>query len=156
MKEISIMIQIAGAIVRNQKAYLCVKAETEAGFYIDVEPVFIADLNVDDFTSSLEKVIALGHPKISTPTPSEMKQRKDPILTATKTKNWKALAKNSVSYSLSWTQDGIVLYISRLDKKGRFEIDPNKTTIFPKETELRTIVETILVDIQSRPELDTK
>jgi hypothetical protein len=63
------------------------------------------------------------------------------------------LAKKGASYSIVWGPDEITLYISRLDKKGRFETDPTKTAKFAKGTSLETIVETILADVRSRPEL---
>lgn len=148
------MAQIAGVIIRNNKAYLCVDAQTEAGFYFGIEPVFISNLNVEEFTTAFQKVIAFGHPKIPTPTVEEMKKRRDPILAAAGVKSWKALAQNGASYTISWRENSITLYMSRLDKKGRFETDPGKTRTFSKETPLQTIVEVILADAQSRPELN--
>jgi hypothetical protein len=122
--------QSVGLIIYKNKAYVPVEAQTEAGFYFAVEPVF------------------------TTPTLEEMK-KKDVILSITGAKSWKALAKNGASYPISWSKDGITLYMSRLDKKGRFETDPNKTRVFSRETPLQTIVEAILEDVQSRPELST-
>ena len=82
-----------------------------------------------------------------------MQQRKDPILTAVGVKTWNQLAKGGAEYSISWAENQIALYMYRLDKKGRFEPDPNKTKTFPKDTGLRGIVEAILADVNTRPEL---
>jgi hypothetical protein len=147
------MITIAAAIVRNNKAYLAVMAQIEAGPYLDIEPVFTADLTVNSLTSAFEKVIAAGHPKIPTPTKEEMKEREDPILKAARVSSWKQLARGGASYTIEWTKDTILLYISRLDRRGRFEVDPVKTQTFTRDTHLRTIVSAILEDARSRPEL---
>lgn len=147
------MIKVAVAIVRRGKAYLAVLAKIEGGPYLMVEPVFTADLTVHSLTAAFEQVIAAGHPQIPSPTKEEMQRRKGPILKAAGVSSWKKLAKNGASYSIEWREDTIILYISRLDRKGRFEVDPAKTRTFPKQTRLRTIVETILEDVRSRPEL---
>lgn len=147
------MIKVAGAIVRRGKAYLAVNAHMEGGGYLAIEPVFTADLTVDSLIATFEQVIAAGHPQIPTPTKEEMQKRKDPILKAAGVRSWRELAKGGADYTIEWKEDTITLYISRLDHKGRFEVDPAKTRTFAKETPLRTIVEAILEDVRSRPEL---
>jgi len=147
------MTRGAVAIVRRGKAYLAVLAKVEGGPYLMVEPVFTADLTVDSLTAAFEQVIVAGHPQIPSLTEEEMQKRKDPILRATGVSSWKRLAENGSSYSIEWGEDTIVLYISRLDRKGRFEVDPAKTRTFARDTPLPTIVEAILEDVRSRPEL---
>lgn len=147
------MVKVAGAIVRRGKAYLAVEAHMEGGGYLSIEPVFTADLTVDSLTAAFEQVIAAGHPKIPALTGEEIDRRKDPILEAAGVRSWKELAKGGADYTIVWEEDTITLYISRLDRKGRFEVDPAKTRTFAKDTPLRTIVEAILEDVRSRPEL---
>lgn len=147
------MVKVAGAIVRRGKAYLAVDAHMEGGGYLAIEPVFTAELTVDSLTAAFEQVIAEGNPEIPTPTKEEMQRREDPILKAAGVRSWKELAKGGAAYTILWEEDTITLYISRLDRKGRFEVDPAKTRTFAKDTPLRTIVEAILEDVHSRPEL---
>lgn len=45
------------------------------------------------------------------------------MLAAAGVKSWYRLAKGGADYSIFWEEDRIVLYMSRLDKKGRFEVD---------------------------------
>jgi len=148
------MIEVVGVTVRKGKGYIPVHAQIEGGPYFMVEPVFVANLTVDDLVAALEKAIAFGHPQIPPPTQEEMKQRTDPMLAAAGVKSWYQLAKGGADYSIFWSEDRIVLYMSRLDRKGRFESDPNKTKNFGLDTPLQAIVETILADIKTRPELD--
>jgi len=148
------MIEVAGVIVRKGKAYIPVHAKSEGGPYYLIEPVFTVDLTVDDLLAALSNAIAAGHPQIPPPTKEDMKKCQDPILRASGTKSWKQLAKNGASYNIFWSENQTILYMSRLDNQGRFEPDPNKTKTFPKDTEMRVIVEAILADANTRPELE--
>jgi len=147
------MIQGAWVVVRKGKGYIPIQGQIEAGPYLGIESVYTVNLNVEDIVQAFEQVIAAGHPQIPTPTKEEMQRRKDPILKAAGASSWKTLAKNGASYTIEWQEEAITLYISRLDRKGRFEVDPAKTRTFPKGTPLRAIVEAILEDVRSRPEL---
>jgi hypothetical protein len=147
------VVDIASIVIRQSKGYLPTLGQIEGGPYMAIEPVYTVNLTVDELTDAFEKVIAAGHPQIPEPTKEEMQRRKDPILKAAGVKSWKALAKCGATYSIEWGEDFITLYISRLDRKGRFEVDPTKTRTFSKGTPLRTIVEAILEDAHSRPEL---
>lgn len=146
------MADIADVIVRNGKGYLSTWGQIENnGPYVTIEPIYTVNLNIAELTNAFEKVIASGHPQLPEPTHEEVKKRVAPMLRITKTKSWKELAKNGAAYTIEWNPDHIALYMSRLDKKGRFEADPNKTKQFPKETPLQAIVEAILADAASRP-----
>lgn len=149
------MTSVASVVVRKGKAYTCVAAQTEAGFYVDSEPVFVVDLDTDEVLAALEKVIALGHPSVPTPTVEEMRKRQGLIIpSAAGVSSWKKLAQGGASYSIQWRKDGTTtLFISHLDTKGRFEWDPARTRTFAANTPLRIIVETIFEDVHSRHEL---
>jgi hypothetical protein len=147
------MIQGVDVVVRQDKAYSCVAAQTEAGFFIDAEPVFVAVLQSDEVVAMLKKVMAFDHPKVPTPTPEEMHRRKSLIPAAAGVKNWKKLAQGGAAYSIQWRKDGtITLFMSRLDKKGRFEWDQDKTQTFAGDTPLEKMVGAILEDVRSRDE----
>jgi len=120
---------------------------------MDLEPVYIADLNIESLSLAVKKVLAAGHPYLPNPTREEMRRRKDPVLAATKARSWKELAKAGASYSIAWTDKEIQVSMSRRDKKGRWEWDPEKMRSFPLDTPLQEIVAVILEDIQSRPEV---
>lgn len=147
------MIRGANIIVRRGKGYIATEALIEGGPYVAVEPIYVVNLDPQEIVEALKKVITTGHPTFPSPTREEWQKRKDPVLKAAGVKSWKALARNGASYMVEWSNDTINLYISRLDRQGRFEIDPARTRTFPKRTSLETIVEAILDDVRSRPEL---
>lgn len=144
---------VVGIYVWRGKAYLPVKARIESGFFMDIEPVYTAGLDAEELLSAVEKVLAAGHPCLPDPTREEMRQRKSPVLAATGARSWKELARTGASYSIDWTEQEIQVYMSRLDKQGRWEWDPAKTRIFPPDTPLPDIIAVILEDMRSRPEL---
>jgi len=135
------------------KAYLPVQGRFESGIWVGLEPVQVADLSEDGLVTAIQRVQAAGHPQLPNPTREEWQKRKDPVLAATKARSWKALARAGASYSVDWTDDKIRLDISEVDKKGRWEQDPQKVRIFPIDTSLQAITKAILEDIRSRPEL---
>jgi hypothetical protein len=141
------MIKIASIIIRGGKAYLPVSAKVEGGGpYVLVEPVFTANLTVDDLTAALERIIAAGHPPIPPLTRDDWRRRKDPLLAAAGVKSWKQLATDSRAYALTWEADKITLYLHDLDEQGRFAAGPGRFQTFPSDTPLRTIVAAILED----------
>lgn len=140
-------------VVYRGKAYLPVQARFESGIWVGVEPVFTAELKVNKLVAAIRKVIQAGHQTLPDPTREEWQQRKDPVLVATKARSWKALARNGASYGIDQLNDKIRVDMSYTDKKGRWQNDPEKVRIFPKDTPLEEIVEVILADAHSRPEV---
>jgi hypothetical protein len=139
--------------VYRGKAYLPVQARFESGIWADVEPVFTSTLEVNELIVAIQKVIKAGHPLLPEPTREEWQARKDPMLSATKARSWKALAKNGASYSIYQKDDEIRVDMSYTDKKGRWQNDPQKVHLFPRNTSLKDIVKIILDDVRSRPEV---
>jgi hypothetical protein len=147
------MIRVAGIIVRNGRGYVPTEAVVEGGPYILVEPIYTVNLTAREVIEALKSVIDAGHPEFSSLTHEEWQRRKDPILEVAGVRSWKELAKGGASYTIEWSEDSVTLYVSRLDHKGRFEVDPTKTNTFPRQTPIETIVGAILKDVRSRPEL---
>jgi hypothetical protein len=150
-------VQTAMIFVRQGKAYLPVMALTEHGVLIGIEPVHTADLTLEALLIALEKVSSAGHPRIPHPTREEWRylSRRDPILRAAGVKSWRAFSQYSVVYTIGWTEQAVVIYISHLDHLGRTDYASAKKLTFPRDAPFRTIVEAILKDIRSRPELQT-
>ena len=147
------VLRIVGIYIWRGKAYMPVQAQIESGAFMDIEPVYTAGLNAEELLSGVEKVLAAGHPRLPDPTQEDMRRRKDPVLAATRARTWKELARTGAAYDISWTDKGVRIDMSRLDKKGRWEWDPAKVRILPPDTPLPEIIAVILEDIQSRPEL---
>jgi hypothetical protein len=146
-------MQLVGIYAWRGKAYLPVQAQIQSGPYMDVEPIYISDFDASELAKAIEKVIAAGHPRLPDPTREEARTKKSPTLLATKARSWKELARTGASYTIVWDDNEIRIDMSRLDAKGRWEYDPQKKQTLPPDTPLATIVDIILEDIRSRPEV---
>lgn len=147
-------LTVVGLYVWHNFAYIPHMDQFESGIFVDVNPVLISGLNVNEMAEVIRKVRNAGHKRLPEPkNREEALARKDPILAATKAKSWKELAKTGASYSISWSDNAVRINMSKLDKKGRWEYDPQKMRILPPDTTIEQIVEIILEDVNSRPEL---
>lgn len=140
-------------VVWRGKAYLPVRGQFKSGIRVDLEPVYTADLNVDDLVSAAHKVLAHGVAELGDLRPDEWRGGKDPILAAAKASSWRAVVRSGTAYSLGWSDKGIRLDMALPGKGSGWEYDPAKVRIFPPETPLADIMAVILEDIRSRPEL---
>jgi hypothetical protein len=148
------MERSASIIVYRGKAYVPTQAQIEGvGGHLDVEPIYVVGLTVEELTQVLEQVFVAGNPMVPVPTQEEMRRHSDVVPKAAGVRSWKALARDGAAYSIGWRDDGILLYMSMVDEKGRFVWDPAKTRRFPPDTGIRTLAEAILEDTRSRLEL---
>jgi hypothetical protein len=146
--------ECVGIYVWQGKAYLPVQARTELGVWMDTEPVYVADVTTEELLSAVQKILMAGHLQVPHPTREEWRRHKDPVLTATGARNWKELARTGASYSIRWNDEGIRVSMSRLDKDGKWEFDPEKLRVFPPNTALEDIVAVILEDVRLRAEVE--
>ncbi len=142
--------RVVAIVVWRGKAYLPNQVRYESGIRADAEPVFAANLTVEDLVSAAERVLAAGEPSLPDPTREQWQNRKDPVLKATNARSWKELARSGALYVIGLADNGIRLDISRLDKKGRWEFDPEKVHTFSPRTPLPDIMAIIVEDIRSR------
>lgn len=138
--------------VWHGKAYLPTQARFESGIYVAVEPVHIASLNAHELSRIIldikgTKLIRLPSPKAR----EEFQARKQVVLETTGARSWKQLAQSGVAYTIGW-KENVRIDMSRLDKKGRWENDPDKVRTLPLDTPVERIVEIILEDLKTRPE----
>lgn len=137
------------------KAYLPTQAQYETGGNIDVNPVYVANLRATELAEAMGKVLAAKQPILSALTKEEIGHRTSPVLVATGARSWKVLAQTGASYVIGWNGKEVRIDMSRLDKKGRWEYDLDKTKLLPPDTSLTSIAETVMDDIQSRLEVLT-
>jgi hypothetical protein len=143
-------ISVATITVREGKAYIPTQGQSDSGYFVNIEPIYICELTLQEIVTALQKVLEAGHPLIHIRTPEEGKKYSDLMLRATRTKSWKELGKTGISYSIGFSSKGIRIEMSRLDKHGRWEFDPEKRRELPNKTPLKEIVEIILEDVKSR------
>lgn len=131
-------------IVWNNMAYFPTQCQTEAGFFVDCEPVISSSPNINGMMTAVQDSLKRGHPQIPTPERHEWKEHESVILKATGARSWKALAKNGRAFGIDWTDQNIILEIDRVDSKGRWEPDLEKRREFPLDTPLENILSLVL------------
>jgi hypothetical protein len=146
-------ISVAGIDIHEGKAYMPVMGRTDSGLFINTEPVFICDLSIEEMAKNLQKVREAGHPLIHIGSSEELKKYTNLIPKASGVKSWKAFARTGFSYTIGWSEKGILIEMSRLDKRGIFEFDPTKAKELPLDTPIKDIVQIILDDVWSRPQV---
>ena len=148
------MIQVAHILLRKGKAYLPTEGQVEGGgAFVQIDPVLITEIASDAIAEALAQIAAIGHPTIPNILRDEWKQRKDPLLTATRVRSWSALARTSASYNITWESHQITLMLHALDAKGRFAATPERAKIFTESVSLRELAEHIVTDVAQLPQL---
>lgn len=149
--------------VRQGKAYLPTLYRSEKyHLYARREPVLVADLTLEGLLAAIEHMKVRGNPSIELPEdPEEWRRwvreakRRGPELKAAGVKSWKEFGQKARAYEIDWTDEKVIVQMSKPFAKGGFTFDRRGTLEFPPDTPLRTIVKVILADIQSNPELLT-
>lgn len=144
------MITSASITICKGKVYLPILGITNSGLFVDTNPVFICNPIIEEMVINLQKVQEIGHPLIEINSSEDRLKHVKVMLTATGTKSWKELARLGNSYSLSWSNKGTLLEMSRLNKQGRWEYDPFKTKRLPLDTPYNDLIQIILDDYHSR------
>lgn len=137
-------------IICNDKAFISVEGKTDSGLYVDMEPVFVSNVSIEEIKSNLAKVQAFGHPRVQILSSEDRNMAAKVMLKATGAKSWKELGRTGFCYTFSGNESYIFLQISRLDKKGRWEYDPEKEHTFPLDTPLDEVIQIIIDDYHSR------
>lgn len=143
---------MAEIIIWDEKAYVASNARVPSGLFTSIEPVFVVDPTLDELVPVVQKVLSSKPKLLPELTRDEIKAQRDLLPRITGARSWKRLGQKGISYIIELTDKGYLVEMSRLDKKGRWEFDPNKRTTFPPGTNLSVVVQTILDDLKTRPE----
>ncbi len=133
-------------------AYIPVNAHltgSMAGAMLTIEPIDKVLFSVDDLASALTRAKDRGNPTV--PIPEKYDPKTDVLLKATGAKSWKAIARNGPAYSLEWSDSGeVTLYLSELDKQGRYASGIGETKHYPADTPMHDIAQAIVEDARSK------
>lgn len=135
------------------KAYLPAHGQCKSGIYVVMEPVYVAELDLDALVAATRDIMATEIVSLPDFTRDEWRKRPDTLLKATKAHSWKELARTGATYGIDWTEQRIHVDMSYRDKQGRWQNDPAKVRILPPDTPLEDVISVILADIRTRPEV---
>ena len=90
--------------VRKGTAFVPDVARTEAGFFLDAEPVRVAKLSdLQSLASAIEQVMATGNPRV--PTPTRAAFPKPVILKPAGVKSWNAFVERGACFTIFRGED---------------------------------------------------
>lgn len=100
--------------LRKGAAYVPTVAQTEAGFYMDIEPVEVVPLsNMEALQRAVKQAISRGNPRVSTP--SRATFPKPVVLSHAKVKSWSTFEESASCWQI-------------VEKDGSYQMGPMRTS----------------------------
>lgn len=140
-------IRSAEIVIWGEKAYVPSNARVPSGLFADIEPVFVVDPTLSELIPIVQKVLSSKPKSLSL---EEIEVHRGLLPRITGARSWKRLGEKGICYIIDVTDKGYLVEMSRLDKKGRWEFDPDKRKTFPPGTDLSIVVQAILDDLKTR------
>ena len=124
--------------IHEGTAFFPTVAQTEAGFFLDIEPIsMISATDRIAIEDAIKNVIAKGNPPA--PAPDPFTKQKAAILKYTKVKTWKAFEKSALMFSIVKV-DGIYKLKPQKHRKDRgWEADTERVEILPAGTTIEEV-----------------
>lgn len=129
--------------LRSGVAFIPTTAKTQAGFYIDVEPVEVVP--VTERTSlerALLRTIQRGNPIV--PTPARATFPAPVVLAHAKMRSWAAFEKSASGWSIAKVEGAFTIAPYRAGKHGGWKEDLESKEAIPDDVALRDIVARVL------------
>ncbi len=125
--------------IRKGQAFIPTMAQTEAGFYMGIDPVEVVDASdrkaVED---AMLRAIARGNPTVPTPTRDNFPE--DVLLKYARVKSLSTFERVAQTWKFSKRQGAYLIAPYRPLKSGGAEEDPDRTEAIPAETALVEVV----------------
>ncbi len=134
--------------LRNRTAFIPTVAQTDAGFYLDVDPVeVVSATDTEAFQHAVKQAIGRGNPKV--PTPTRAAFPKPVVLKYATVKSWSAFEKGC----LNWTiveKDNVYRVIQGRKRPDRgWEDDPERIEALPPGTSIDEVAQRVASSVQA-------
>ena len=128
--------------LRKGLAFLPTVARTDAGFYLNREPVEVVPVTDNaELVQAILRTLRRGNPSVATPTSGSYP--KPILLQYAKVKSWSTFASTASGFSIA-KRDGLYIICSyRATEGGGHEEDLSRQETLPASTELETVAEWI-------------
>jgi len=143
-------IRIAQIIIWDGRAFVPSKGRYRNGIFTSMEPVHVVSSTQAELVPIVRSVLSTEPTPLPDPTPEEVKAQQELLPRITGARSWKRLCQKGISYVIELSAKGVRLEISRLDKKGRWEFDPDKRRQFPPGTDTAVVIQAVLDDLAAR------
>lgn len=113
---------------RARRFFLPTVAKTDAGYFLDVEPVYVVSAeDTPGLEAALGEVIARGNPRIPAPIRAEFP--KPVVLGPAGVKSWSTFERKSVCWTITREGRDYMVSVTGRAPNGKWANDPAKTTI---------------------------
>jgi hypothetical protein len=138
--------------VRKGTGFVPNVAQTEAGFFLDVEPVRVAKLDaLPSLASAIEQAMVVGNPLVSTP--SRAAFPKPVILKFAGVKNWNAFVERGVCFTLFRGEAELELTETARNDDGEWTDAPSLNQKLPLASTASDIARRIIARVNQRSDL---
>ena len=144
-------IRIAQIIIWDDKAFVPSKSRYRNGLFTSTEPVHVVNTTLTELVPVVQVILSTEPVLLPDPTREEVKAQQDLLPRVTGARTWKRLGQKGISYVIEQSPKGILLEMSRPDAKSRWEFDPDKRRNFAPGTDLTTVIQAVLSDLETRP-----
>jgi hypothetical protein len=134
--------------LRHGTVYVPTVAQTEAGFYMDVEPVkTVAITDSKALQDAIKDAISKGNPIV--PTPTRAAFPKPVVLKYVKMKSWSSFEKEALNWTIVEKAGNYQIKPGRRRLDNGWEEDPTKIESLPPGTELDAVAQRVTSLVQS-------
>lgn len=128
--------------LRKGKVIVPTASQTDAGFYIELEPVTVADaIDADAVVRAVIAALDRGNPRIKTP---ERDAYLPPVvLPYAGVKSWKTFEKGAQTWSVDVEDKYIVIRPQRTHQEGGWVDDEDKLEYFASDTPFEQIAQRV-------------
>jgi hypothetical protein len=134
--------------LRKDIAYVPTVAQTEAGYYLDIEPVAaVPAADSAAFTGALKQVMIRGNPKI--PTPTRATFPKPVVLKHANVRTWADFERTASHWTITHRDNSYKIAGSRRRPDMGWEEDPSQIETLPGDSSVEEVARRVFSVMQS-------
>ena len=128
--------------------YVPTVAQTEAGYYLDIDPVnVICAADIENLSHAIKRVISIGNPKVVTPTRTAFP--KPVVLNYARVSSWAAFEMDMECCEINESKGVYQIHKSQKDTLTGCENNPVKVISLPPNTGIDSVARSISTLVQS-------
>ena len=133
--------------LRKDKVYVPTVAQTEAGFYTDIEPVIVVPaIDSKAFQGAVREIMAKGNPIV--PTPTRASFPKPVILKYANVNSWSAFEKGALHWTVVEKLGNYQIKPSQRRQDRGWEEDPKRIEALPEGATLDEVARRVVALVQ--------
>lgn len=134
--------------LREGMAFIPTVAQTDAGFFLDVDPVgVVSATDAEALQHAIKQAIGRGNPKV--PAPTRAAFPKPVVLRYAKLKSWTAFEKGCLNWTIVEKDGGYHVKQGRRRPDRGWEDDPERTEALPPGTGIDEVAQRVSSSVQT-------